>query len=467
VIRRFGFMEHGLRINRHTRIRSIAFALLILLGCTSALYCIFPYFQADLLVAKEQTIESYTRAIAYDEGNAELWWVRGRLHHYNLERNNLPAAIQDYKHALSLNPRLGQAWIDLADCLEREGNDTGAEESLQNALKVWTYSPIVHWQAGNYYLTHKNMEKMYSHLRTAIEYDASKLDIALNVVWRIEPNPSKILLNLVPDKTTANLSALTFFIAHDELSLAAKAWSRLVRNSLSETPLIDSSVAFPYIDALLSKNRIEDAYRVWMESQEKFTLHRGTRPGMQSGMDFRPNPQRNLVWNRSFEDDILDGGFDWRRQKTDNVDIQTDSSIHAEGSRSLRVTFNDVNVDFSHLSQIIPTLSAGNYRLQYHLKTENLTTDQRPYLMIEGFPGSQNIILQTDFFPTVSEWGKYSFSFKVSPGTKAVKLSLRRSPSEKFNSLIKGSLWLDDVMITVENQTFAQEKKSVHGTIAN
>jgi hypothetical protein len=465
---KFGFIQQVLRINTHTRFRRIAFTFLVLLGSAPTIYCIYRHFQADLLVAKEQSIESYSRALTYDGNNAELWWVRGRLHHYSFERNNLSAAIQDYRHALSLNPRLGQAWMDLADCLEREGDNKGAGESIQNALKVWTYSPIVHWQAGNYYLAHKNTEGMYRHFRTAIEYDASKLDIALNIAWRSEPDPSKILLRLVPDKTAMNLSALAFFIAHDEMDTAGIIWSRLTQNSLPENRPMDASVAFPYIDSLLSKNRIEDAYRVWMEALERFTPHRGTvRSGTQIRADSMPNPKRNLVWNGSFEDAILDGGFDWRRQKTESADIQTDSAIHADGGRSIRITFHDVNINFSHLSQILPIARAGNYRLQYHLKTENLTTDQRPYFVIESFPSPQNTILQTEAFPSVSDWIKYSYSFKVNPGIQAVQLLLRRAPSEKFDSQIKGSLWLDNVAIDVEKPAFVQEKKSTHDPFEN
>jgi tetratricopeptide (TPR) repeat protein len=461
-------VKHGLIINTQTRYRSIAFFCLVFLGSTSALHWIYRHFQADLLVAKEQTIESYTRAIAYSANNAELWWVRGRLHHYGFERNNLTAAVQDYRRALSLNPRIGQAWIDLADCLEREGNPAGAEESFQNALKVWTYSPIVHWQAGNYYLTHGNLEKMYRHFRTAIDYDTSKLDIALRVSYQVEPDPSRILSRLVPDKMATNLNALAFFIAHDEMTIAGIAWARLIRNHLPEKPLMDLSVAFPYIDALLSKNRIEDAYRVWLESREKFTPQRGTvRPETQLRTDSMPNPAKNIVWNGSFEDEILDGGFDWRQQKTDGADIQIDSALHEEGSKSLRVTFHGVNIHFSHLSQILPISKAGNYQFQYYLKTENLTTDQRPYFTIESFPVPQDTLLQTDAFPSLSAWEKHSYSFKVNPGTKAIKLSLRRSPSERFDSQITGSLWLDNVAIDVEKPPFAQEKKSTHDSFQN
>ncbi len=452
VIRRFECVHGSLHINTHTLLRKIAFSCAVILLCASALYWIYGPLHADLLVAREKTFESFTRAIDSDGNNSEYWWIRGRLRHYGFEQNNLPAAIRDYRRALSLNPRLGQAWVDLASCLEQEGDHRGAEESLKNALKVWTYSPIVHWQAGNYYLTHGNPEKMYRHFRTAIDYDAGKLDIALQVAWRADPDPAKILLRLVPDKMEANRKALGFFVARGEMDHAGIAWSRLMRNQIPEDSQMHLSAVFPYIDALLSKSRIQDAYRVWLEARKKFVFHLETaRAGTQLSTPFKAPSATNLVWNGSFEEDISDGGFDWRRQRSDGADLQFDHTVRYSGRRSLRITFQGANIQFSHLSQIIPLPAPGEYRLQYYLRTENLTTDQKPYFTVESLPASSETVLSTEAFPGTSEWRKYSVVFKAHTGVNAVKLSLRRSLSKKFDSRIQGSLWLDDVAVDIDS----------------
>jgi tetratricopeptide (TPR) repeat protein len=455
-------------IDTDTRFRSIAFSCLVILGAMPVIYRGYCHFRADLLAEHEQTITGYSRAITYDADNAKLWWIRGRLRHYSLGPSDLPAAVQDYERALSLNPHLGQAWLDLADCQEHLGNLPRAEECLQKALKVWAYSPTVHWQAGNYYLLRGNLERMYEHFRAAIDYDNTRLDIALQVAWKADPEHSRVLLMLVPDKMPANLGSLAFFIAHDEMELARMSWERFLHNHFPEGFSGGISLVFPYIDALLAKNRIEEASGVWVESWDKNALHNGELlVGQKLAVNSRTDPTVNLVWNGSFENQILDGGFDWRRQETDEANVQIDEAVHVDGLRSLKVTFNNTNIDFSHLSQILPTPSAGNYWLQYYLKTQNLTTDQRPYFVIESFPRSQGIIMQTESFPSLSSWKRYSFAFKVNPDTKAVKLSLRRSPSEKFDSQIQGLLWLDDVAIRVDNLQSETAKKSIENSSEN
>jgi hypothetical protein len=445
-------VKHVIVIGTDTRFRRIVFSCLVLLATAPLFYRCYCHFRADLLAQREKTVAGYTRAIAYDIDNAELWWIRGRLRHYSPGASDLPAAIQDYERALSLNPRLGQAWMDLADCQERMGNFPKAEKSIQRALEVWTHSPIVQWQAGNFYLLHGNLEKMYKCFRTAIDYDPSKLDIALQVTWKADPDRSRILSMLVPDRIETNLRSLAFFVDHGELDLARPAWERFLQNRLPAGFSTSVSAAFPYIDALLARNRAEDAYRVWVESLDKNVMNRGRpRSGQQFAADSATDPTANLVWNGSFEDEILNGGFDWRQQETDGAEIRIDRTVHVDGLRSLKVTFNRSNIDFAHLSQILSTPTAGTYRLQYSLKTLNLTTDQRPCFSIESSPHPRDIILNTESFPSLSSWRKYSVPFKVRPGIKAVKLSLRRSPSEKFDNKIQGSLWLDSIAIHLDN----------------
>ena len=130
------------------------------------------------------------------------------------------------------------------------------------------------------------------------------------------------------------------------------------------------------------------------------------------------------------------------------------------GRKSLQLMFNNANIEFSHLSQILPAPAAGNYRLNYYLKTENLTTDQKPHFIIEGYPDPQGTILRTDSFPSSSSWREYSFPFKVNPGIKALRLSLRRSRSAKFDSQIQGSLWLDSVAIHFDPLQSGTAKKT-------
>jgi hypothetical protein len=164
----------------------------------------------------------------------------------------------------------------------------------------------------------------------------------------------------------------------------------------------------------------------------------------------RPADSPNLVWNGSFEDKILQGGFDWRYPGIQDVQFQVVLNKGMEGSNSLKVTFGDTNISFSHLSQIIPIPSPGNYVLDFYFRTEGLTTDQTPYILIQGYPEGSGASLRTDHFPGSTGWKKMSCPFVVKESCKAIQFILRRDPSSKFDNRIKGSLWLDRISIRAE-----------------
>jgi len=392
-------------------------------------------FIANCLVLNEMTVENYSRAIQHDPSNGELWWMRGRIQHYNIVSIDIPGAIKDYQQALHLNPRLGQAWMDLADCYERMGESDKAENALQNALRVWTYSPLTRWQAGNFYLMRGNLDKMYECFKMATAYDLGKLGIAFQVAWKVDPDHARIYQKLVPDKLPARLAYFDFLVSQNELDLARSAWEGSLASSVPAAFDFKVSLVFPYMDRLLARNRVEDALRVWQEALRKS----GTNL-----LDTRmEKADANLVWNGSFENEILRGGWDWRLSDSHEFEFQQDLEDPMDGLRSLKFIFGGTNVNFAHLSQIIPTLVPGTYELEFYIKTENLTTDQRPYIEVQGFPDPQGSAAKTDMFPESSAWKKYSVPFTVKTGTKAVRLLLRREASQKFDNQIKGTLWLD------------------------
>ena len=442
-----------LTIHMRAPLARILFSLLVMAAIAPGLYRAYGIFGADRRVQGAKAISNYSRAIEYDPGNGALWWMRGRLRHYELAALDIPGAIRDYEQALLLNPRLGQAWVDLADCYERIGSIPRTEASLQKALQVWTYSPLIRWQAGNLYLLRGDLKKMYECFKMASEYDIDKLRMAMQIAWKVDPDHAMIDRKLVPDKLPARLLYFDFLVAHDELDLARQTWERSLRNPTPPGYQYKVSIAFPYIERLTAKYRIEDALRVWQEVLRKSGMETTDGRFVGEGSVSRvAKPGTNLIWNGSFENEILRGGFDWRYSDLAAVQLQTAMDDRIDGLKSLRLTFGGTNIDAWYLSQIVPILAPGDYLLECYVKTVKLTTDKRPYLQIEGFPDAQGATLKTGPFPESSAWHKYSFPFTVRAGTRAVQLVLRRDPSDKLDSQLKGSLWLDNFSIRAQNQ---------------
>ena len=94
-------------------------------------------------------------------------------------------------------------------------------------------------------------------------------------------------------------------------------------------------------------------------------------------------------------------------------------------------------MSYNHVRQVVP-LPAGQYRLTAWAKTKGLTTNEGPRLAVDG--------LNTDSLTGTSDWTPLELRFQL-PEPKAVVVHIVRTPSQKFDNKIEGTVWLDDFVI--------------------
>src|SRR5260370_1069956 len=63
------------------------------------------------------TRSGYETAARLEPGNAENWYLLGRYWQYTLDEPDARRAVQNYRHALFLNPRSADTWLHLAAAL--------------------------------------------------------------------------------------------------------------------------------------------------------------------------------------------------------------------------------------------------------------------------------------------------------------------------------------------------------------
>jgi tetratricopeptide (TPR) repeat protein len=442
------FEKDSLTLETKSLVCRIIFTLAAAALLSPVIYYSYRAFNADWIVKDRQTVEAYSQALQYNLSNPMLWWYRGRLRHYSVTSVNIPGAISDYQTALAMNPRLSQAWVDLADCYERTGDEDAAEAALERAFETRAYSSVIRWQAGNFFLRRGKSGKMYECFKKASEFDKSKLGIAIEIAWKADSDHRELLQKLIPDDIQSNLDYLAFLLGKNELDLARPVWRRCLQNELPDGFSFKAPMANDYIDRLQSKNRIAEALQIWDEALTKagFTPP-DTRRAAESNKGNSQKPV-NLVWNGSFESEMIRGGFDWR-YPADSPETQflIDLGNRVEGLKSLCIKFGGANLSFAHLRQIVPVFEPGTYCMDFYLRADGLTTDQTPYLFIQGFPDASGAAARSEKFPATSAWSKVSVPFNVKEGCKAIELILRRDPSSKFDNKLKGSLWLDGIAI--------------------
>ena len=115
-----------------------------------------------------------------------------------------------------------------------------------------------------------------------------------------------------------------------------------------------------------------------------------------------------------------------------------------DGTYSLKIIFEGKeNISFSHLYQIAPVDPLKTYRLTYAWQSEDISTDQGPFIDITGYD-RQGLYFKGPMILGTHDWKKEYIEFLVPNDCNAVVIRLRRRASHRFDNKIAGTLWLDN-----------------------
>jgi hypothetical protein len=218
--------------------------------------------------------------------------------------------------------------------------------------------------------------------------------------------------------------------------------SLTVWHAMAEVVMPERETALKYANFLLQNKYISESKDIW----QKYTGVIGlTNPG--------------------FETELTGMGFDWCYLNEKNGTFETMRVNHdpLEGDYALRIKFNGrENISFHHVYQIITADSTAKYRLTYAWKSQGITTDQGPFVEIYGYD-KEGFYIAGPMITGTQGWREVSLEFHMPEGCRAAVVRLRRQPSKRFASKIRGSLWLDGFRLEkIENdhQRFPVESKT-------
>jgi hypothetical protein len=228
---------------------------------------------------------------------------------------------------------------------------------------------------------------------------------------------------LVPETRPALLAFINFAIRHDGGELAWQMWERWER--APAVPGFQISQTFGYLNFLLKRGQLDRARRVWQLSGE------------------------DVVFNGGFEEQALNGGMDWVLPNHPEVYYEYDHLTRFEGAASLRIDFaGKSNLNYSGLRQNL-ILPAGRHELSFVVRSENITSDQGLYFELR----SSEMLAKSEEISGTQAWRRLTQEFEVDRPT-AASLVLRRRPSEKFDNILGGRVWIDKVEIKKQSHGF-------------
>jgi tetratricopeptide (TPR) repeat protein len=331
-----------------------------------------------------------------------------------------------------LNPFEAQYWLDLAGAYQIAGRTVEQAQSVERAVEADPTTPHIAWEAANFFLVQGNLDKALPYFRTVLANDPEAVKYALQLCWRASGDANQMFDHALPRRADLYLSFLHLLVNKQEVEPAKNAWDHLVGLRQSFPP----KLAFPYFQLLIAKQEVIAAKNAW---QQLALVDQEIQPYLPS--------RENLIVNGGFEENLLNGGFDWWYESKSHVDLAIDTDQFYGGTRSLSVTFDGRSAPDAGVVQFIPVKPDTDYEFSAESRTQDIDSASGPRFAIADAYTNASYVLTDDLLGT-NPWHKQQARFHTGPSTNLLFLKIIRQPAAP---LIRGRLWIDDVKLVEVN----------------
>jgi hypothetical protein len=366
------------------------------------------------------------KAIRLEPSNSEYPAVLAR--NQALSVATLNDAISNLKIAVKLNPYQSSYWLDLAGAYQLAGDTAQQAEAVQRAAAADPMTPHVAWQAANFFLLQGDVSKALPYFHTVLANDPDSTDTALQLCWRASGDANQIFDNALPPRADLYVSFLRLLVAKEEIAAANIAWDHLIGLHQSFPP----RSVLSYFRLLLASQQVTPAVTAWRQLAQVDEQIRSYLPGPE-----------NLIVNGGFEENLLNGGFDWWYDANPNAKLAIDTGQFFSGTRSLSMTFNGRNAADAGITQLVPVRPNTDYEFSAQSKTQDIDSASGPRFVIGDAYTLSSYALTDDLLGS-NPWHKQQARFHTGPMTNLIFVKISRQPP---GPLIRGKLWVDDLRL--------------------
>ena len=353
-----------------------------------------------------------------------LTWNAKRFH---LIEGEVTKAEGLFKRALVQNPLFIPAWLGLAELRNDQGRKPesqailGYVDQLSRDISRWRWDKaLLAYQLGRLDILSRDLSYVIEKMPGESRQGALKMAFS---IW----NEPQELLNQMGAQNVLYLFNYALQTTHIDTALVF--WPYIEKKGVKT----NKKDVLTFLNALILNKKIAIAAPIW---KKYFS-------------------SQSLLYDGSFQEEPMNTAFGWRVGKPKGSIWRIESDKGREKFQAMRLHFSGTeNIAFSHLSQIVPLVSAKKYSLTGWLKTENLTTDQRPYLEVVGYQCTTPPA-KTEIMAKSQPWSPFTLTFNVSEDCEAVLVRVRRDPSNHLDNLLAGDLWFRDLEIQDTGEIFS------------
>jgi len=141
----------------------------------------------------------------------------------------------------------------------------------------------------------------------------------------------------------------------------------------------------------------------------------------------------------------------WNFDKNKGFDLNI--TLDERSSALLELAFlGDSNINFNHISCLIPVQPGVRYQLSGRFKGDKISTLSGPYLDVY-FPGMKKGRRRTDSAIGSWPWTEFELLFDVPESAYFAKVRIRRNKTKLLDSKISGSVWFDSMKLSQLSQS--------------
>jgi hypothetical protein len=354
-------------------------------------------------------------------GNADYQYRIGKF--LAFVQNDPAAALPAYRAAVSLNPHIARYWLDLAAVYQVAGDLSAQRQAIENAVRANPTNPDVAWEAGNFFLVQGDDDLAFRQFRVVLANQPNMAGLALQLCWRASPDVDSLLASVVPATTDANLAFLQLLMNKKDTDGAGKVWQRLVdlRRPFAIRHL------FEYIKFLVAEQQVDQARMAWQQAATLLALNAYL-------------PSNNLIVNPQFNEEVLNGGFDWIYQQQSGVTLTLDPTQFHAGHRSFSIVFDGAGIDDAGLYQLVPVEGNKAYVFSAFYKADEIQGAGGLVFAVRDFYSNQDYFT-SEKLKDSGVWKQVEGAFTTAPDSRLLVVRIKRVPA---GNAIRGRLWVDD-----------------------
>jgi len=334
-------------------------------------------------------------------------------------------AVDQCKKASELNSYSSSIWLDLAQAYYSAGNNQLTTSAIQKALVVDPTTPDTAWSAANFFLVQGNTSEALKQFAVVLREDPSLAPPTLNVCWQSLHDINRIQ-SILPPIPNVYLAFIQILLSASEPNSARQLWLALMQLKTS----FDYHQSLFYVDSLLQAGAVAEATDAWRQlASRSKALQAYSQPD-------------NLIMDASFNEEILNSGFDWRYTPKPKIMLTLDMAESHSGDRSLKLVYSESGGD-AGIFQYIAVQPGTRYRLSAWVKSEDLETANGPMLTVSDAYSNEIYGSLPETIGT-SAWHSMQAEVQTGSATKLVTLAVLRHPAE---TRIQGKFWIDDIRL--------------------